>query len=303
MKAEEVVISPHLQIDLMIDHFMRLTKFRIKHYKSIIDSGDCYFSEKLTILAGKNESGKTSVLEALEDFHQDRTIREEAKPIEGDDKPEVTVSFTLTGSEINEVLEKADMVATFSKDVVVTITKKFGEKTYTLDDETRKVLGISNIYDTSKKQVLDSIKKVDAAIKAAGSNTKIPRSELGTGTINSLMHRVELRREDKEPRAPRVGAVVTQRAAVVQAAAVRQEPTDQTGQAPPVAQEARAPQRYRARAVTPQIPQPGEAARRRELREMATMQVAAPEAAARMARRMAPTERLANRVAQAAAIL
>ena len=54
---------------------MKLTKFRIKNYKSIIDSGDCYFSDKLTILAGKNESGKSSVLEALEDFHQDKTIR------------------------------------------------------------------------------------------------------------------------------------------------------------------------------------------------------------------------------------
>jgi hypothetical protein len=105
------------------------------------------------------------------------------------------------------------------------------------------------------------------------------------------------------PRAPRVGAAVTQREAVVQAAVVQRAPTDQTGQAPPVAQEARAPQRYRARAATHQMLQQAEAARRRELREMATMQAAAPEAAARMARRMAPTERLASQVAQAAVIL
>jgi len=154
---------------------MKLTKFRIKNYKSIVDSGDCYFSEKLTILAGKNESGKTSVLEALEDFHQDRMIREEAKPIEGDGKPQVSVSFTLAANEINEVLEEIEMAATYSKDVPLTLLKNFGSKTYMLDIESRKAVGLFNIYDTSKKHVLESIKKVDAAIKATGSDAKFPR--------------------------------------------------------------------------------------------------------------------------------
>ena len=36
--------------------------FRIKDYKSIKDSGLCYLDRKITILAGKNEAGKTSIL-------------------------------------------------------------------------------------------------------------------------------------------------------------------------------------------------------------------------------------------------
>ena len=53
----------------------RMIKFRIKNYKSIKDSGDCYLSKGITVLAGKNECGKTSILEALEDFDAHRKIR------------------------------------------------------------------------------------------------------------------------------------------------------------------------------------------------------------------------------------
>ena len=88
---------------------MKLVKFRIKNYKSIVDSDDCYFSDKLTILAGKNESGKTSILEALEDFHEDNVIRESAVPIEGDQTPEVMVTFDVSVADLNEVYEDAEI--------------------------------------------------------------------------------------------------------------------------------------------------------------------------------------------------
>lgn len=154
---------------------MKLTKFRIKNYKSIVDSGDCYFSEKLTILAGKNESGKTSVLEALEDFHQDKTIREEAKPIDGEGVPEVSISFALPDSDINDILKTIGAENTVTKETTVTLTKKFGATTYVLDSESRKQIGLPNIYETSKKHVLESIKKIDALIKTSGSEVKFPR--------------------------------------------------------------------------------------------------------------------------------
>ena len=97
---------------------MKLVKFRIKNYKSIVDSDDCYFSDKLTILAGKNESGKTSILEALEDFHEDNVIRESAVPIEGDQTPEVMVTFDVSVADLNEVYEDAEIETKASESVL-----------------------------------------------------------------------------------------------------------------------------------------------------------------------------------------
>jgi AAA15 family ATPase/GTPase len=154
---------------------MKITKFRIKNYKSIVDSGDCYFSDKLTILAGKNESGKSSVLEALEDFHQDKIIREEAKPIEGEGIPEVSISFLVPDIDINEVFETAESDKTVSKETLITLTKKFGAKTYTLDTDSRKLLDLSNILDVSKKSIQDSVKKIDVLIKDSGATVKLPK--------------------------------------------------------------------------------------------------------------------------------
>lgn len=156
---------------------MKLIKFRIKNYKSIVDSGDCYFSEKLTILAGKNESGKTSVLEALEDFHQDKTIREEAKPIEGDGIPEVSISFSMTDTETNTIFTEVESENTVTKEVTLTLIKKYAVATYALDSESRKQLGLPSILEASRKHVLESVKKIDSHIKTAGSEVKFPRFE------------------------------------------------------------------------------------------------------------------------------
>ncbi len=124
---------------------VNLVKFRIKNYKSIDDSGDCYFSEKLTILAGKNESGKTSILEALEDFHEDRTIRESAEQIDGSEKPEVMVTFDLTKEELNQIYTKAGVDIVATNGVEITLHKKRGTKGYFLSDESRRKIGLESL--------------------------------------------------------------------------------------------------------------------------------------------------------------
>ena len=55
---------------------MKISKLRIKNYRSIKDSGDIAFSDKLFVLAGQNESGKSSILEALCSFEEEESIRE-----------------------------------------------------------------------------------------------------------------------------------------------------------------------------------------------------------------------------------
>jgi predicted ATP-dependent endonuclease of OLD family len=51
---------------------MKLKSFRITNYKSIVDSGECRLSDNdnITVLAGQNESGKSSILQALRDYEK-----------------------------------------------------------------------------------------------------------------------------------------------------------------------------------------------------------------------------------------
>ena len=83
---------------------MKLKKFRIKNFKSIADSGDCYLTDTITILAGKNESGKTSILEALEDFDTGTKLERGAKPIKSPEAiPEISITFIADKDTIQEV--------------------------------------------------------------------------------------------------------------------------------------------------------------------------------------------------------
>ncbi len=121
---------------------MKIIKFRIKNYKSIIDSGDCYLTNLVTILAGKNESGKTSILEALEDFDTEVDIRDEAKPIKDKDAvPEISITFELNKDTINGIFNEIDLNKVVSKNILVEIKKSFPDK-FTVSDNTKQELGI-----------------------------------------------------------------------------------------------------------------------------------------------------------------
>jgi predicted ATP-dependent endonuclease of OLD family len=60
---------------------MKLSSFRIQNYKSIIDTGEISLSlnDRIKILAGQNESGKSSILEALYAYEEDE-FDEDSKP-------------------------------------------------------------------------------------------------------------------------------------------------------------------------------------------------------------------------------
>ena len=105
---------------------MKLKKFIIKNYKSITDSGDCYLTDTITILAGKNESGKTSILEALEDFDTDNKIRESAKPIKFPDAiPEISITFIVEKDTIKEIFEEIKSPLKATADIEIELIKTF----------------------------------------------------------------------------------------------------------------------------------------------------------------------------------
>lgn len=164
---------------------MKLVKFRIKNYKSIVDSGDCYFSNKLTILAGKNESGKTTILEALEDFHENRVIRDDAVPIDGKSgQPEVIVTFELTKDDLMQVYAEAGLNIASTSDVQITLGKTHGTKGYMMAYETEKNVGLESLYPAAYNAVKNLVttatrpKYVSQGLAAYGAELKALRTTL-----------------------------------------------------------------------------------------------------------------------------
>lgn len=107
---------------------VRIIKFRIKNYKSIIDSGDCYLSNGITVLAGKNESGKSSILEALEDFDTKKQINQDAVRIQDENlKPEITLTFGVDYQTSSEIF-KDMLIEIKNKEIEVVICKNFNNR-------------------------------------------------------------------------------------------------------------------------------------------------------------------------------
>ncbi|MEQ8425019.1 MAG: AAA family ATPase, partial [Cyclobacteriaceae bacterium] len=87
---------------------MRLNTFRILNFKSIIDSGECKLSEldNVLILAGQNESGKSSALEALDFFGNgasDRFTKFHRR--QGTERTEVKCSFLISDSDKDHLID------------------------------------------------------------------------------------------------------------------------------------------------------------------------------------------------------
>jgi hypothetical protein len=85
---------------------MRLDSFRITNFRSIVDTGWCKFShDGVTVLVGQNESGKTSVLEALaKTFAKVEISSEDLRT--GAPLPEIWIRVEVTYPELEARLLK-----------------------------------------------------------------------------------------------------------------------------------------------------------------------------------------------------
>ena len=87
---------------------MKLTKVRIKNYKCIHDSTE-FNIDDITCLVGKNESGKTAILEALDKFNPFDTApgfdRLNDYPVENNrtENDVVEATFSLEQGDIEEI--------------------------------------------------------------------------------------------------------------------------------------------------------------------------------------------------------
>jgi len=135
---------------------MNIFSFRIRNYRSIVDSGECFLSgDGITILAGMNEAGKTAILEALEDFSTEKTFRKESKPIVNSKSvQEVSVTFRLDGELIKELYNSIGIEynKTSPDEIKLEIIKKGDPPQYFLTENGEKLLDVDYAIIYKQKQ-------------------------------------------------------------------------------------------------------------------------------------------------------
>lgn len=80
---------------------IKINKIRIKNYKSIYDSNDILIYDRITVLAGKNESGKTNIIKALYTYYNDSFEDEDIPTKDMDLNPTIIIEFSILGDYFN----------------------------------------------------------------------------------------------------------------------------------------------------------------------------------------------------------
>lgn len=90
---------------------IKLSSFKIQNYRSIIDSGwRTLANDNITVLIGQNESGKTSVLEALQSFYDNKLSEDVLRS--DNTYPVVSCSFKICDNQkVSDLLEGGGNIA------------------------------------------------------------------------------------------------------------------------------------------------------------------------------------------------
>ena len=139
---------------------MRLHSFRIKNFKSIIDTGEVKVSpeDNLTILAGQNESGKSSILEALDFFEQGAEADFEETYRRLGTHPRVECIYHFSADEIKAIEEKSGIKA------AKTYLKVHGVKLVRGSTDSDDYDGIKYVYPEELKNILEPETETEDAI-------------------------------------------------------------------------------------------------------------------------------------------
>lgn len=158
---------------------MRIHSVRIKNYKSITDSGFWTLASDITVLAGKNESGKTAILEALRDFDPAvERLPDGALPLHDTAEPSVVVSLIpspdeleLLLSQCNATMPSRQMDQIYERGIIVS-KKRDGE--YSLETAFTEVLD-SKVLDASRKKAGEWLGVISEIVKRlTASNISLP---------------------------------------------------------------------------------------------------------------------------------
>lgn len=186
---------------------MRLKSFQIQHYRSISDTGVVQLSERdnVTVLAGQNESGKSSILGALRDY-ENEDFRDGSAPFSTEESADQVVSCTYkieSSDDLTQLLndiaiedhkievEDGEVILDANKikrirEFTITRTKTDGEISISIDDTTFKIF-CSAILEKDKAPAENAVG--EAAPAPIEKVSYFPLSDEDNNTVASIFWR------------------------------------------------------------------------------------------------------------------
>ncbi len=144
---------------------MKLVSFQIKCFKSIIDSGECFFANDITVLAGKNESGKSSILEALNRFNfKDEKISTDEK-VQGKEPSDCVITLKVCYSQEEIIASLNEISSDIEEKILSHFRDAFSNKgeyeiSFIINGE-----GILKIENTAIKRITNVlVKKMESVV-------------------------------------------------------------------------------------------------------------------------------------------
>jgi predicted ATP-dependent endonuclease of OLD family len=161
---------------------MKLKSFRIQNYKSIIDSGECRLSESdgITVLAGQNESGKSSILQALRDYERN----ELSEGCLRDDESIPVITCAFDDLDYDESRFKANSYGEIT-DALWLYIKKVGELRIIKRASDQHKL-VSSLDESFKEKIIHLMEESNSAILAKREAVKSSRSVINEEDVDPL---------------------------------------------------------------------------------------------------------------------
>ena len=182
---------------------MKLKSFRIKNFRSIEDT-KCNVSDVLTIFAGKNESGKTTILDALMFLNEDIEFKDGDKPLTGSSEDtSITYVFNLNENEIKQSFQTTEIIPELT-DAEVTIEYWPELKEYDISGNI--VQFANDIFTTNNAKILpemnEQIRKIKPMLDTLEGFSISECSVLNKTAIDDYIQLVK-EIENKIPRDPK----------------------------------------------------------------------------------------------------
>ncbi len=164
---------------------MQLVAFRVQNFRSIVNTGwHALAHDNITSLIGQNESGKTSVLEALKAFHDGRLIEDMLRSDLS--LPLVSCKFSFQFSDIENLIDKKRLDPEIRKLIntveTISISRKWEDDMdshMVMGDELQEIY--NETYDQIKKReikVLEHLEHLKREIATASKNLNKANEEV-----------------------------------------------------------------------------------------------------------------------------